>query len=479
MTTQRVVKKNLAGQEDILYGEGSVVQSRNGGNFTINKVRTVYPVNSIAERDALDTTKFTKCRLYFADGSTPVDYEYTSGSWQVAANNSFLTFDTLDDALSSNKLRIGSNIWCEERSAGQGGGALWRVVDAATVVINPYYIVQGTGSNTNLAFILHLEGLMNLAAFGAKGDAGTTNNTPILEAAAAVLTAVSITSKGGVYNFSTTPTLPSGFTTLITSQTLITGATAAELNAVLINEGNIRGYAVADELRYSGIEIVAGTLRQNATTRTQWDWIKDASHEPVGVDDSVAATASGSTLTINFTKTYSRVISLVCGPDESLANGLNMSVGASVGLSSIDIKATAQVTLAAAIRYNGASWDVTYGAGQGGTGTFNANISSVGIAGANITVDHDWLGGADIQLTADTNGGAVTPWIPVIRSVSDTQFVMNFIDYTGAFVSPADTSMSFRVSKQFSQGIRLDGVDNGATLDLDQGNIWFYGIFEV
>lgn len=98
MTTQRTVKKNLIGQEDILYGEGQVTQSRNASNYTINKVRSIYPVNSIAERDALDIDKFTKCRLYNADNSPPQDYEYISGVW-VEVSLSLLPFATITNML--------------------------------------------------------------------------------------------------------------------------------------------------------------------------------------------------------------------------------------------------------------------------------------------------------------------------------------------------------------------------------------------
>jgi len=79
--SNRVVKKNLAGQEDILYGEGTSSQTRNGGTYLMNKVRSIYPVNSVAERDALDTAKFTKCRLYFAAARPAEDYEWNGSVW--------------------------------------------------------------------------------------------------------------------------------------------------------------------------------------------------------------------------------------------------------------------------------------------------------------------------------------------------------------------------------------------------------------
>ena len=79
--SNRVVKKNLIGQEDILYGEGTENQDRNGGTYLMNKVRVIQPVNSIAERDALDVTKFVKCRVYYAGARPAEDYEYTGAAW--------------------------------------------------------------------------------------------------------------------------------------------------------------------------------------------------------------------------------------------------------------------------------------------------------------------------------------------------------------------------------------------------------------
>lgn len=79
----RTIKKNLAGEEDILYGEGTAIQTRNDAAYNITKVHTIKPVSSITELNALDTSKFTKAAL-FADGDvTLYQYEAGSGLWEI------------------------------------------------------------------------------------------------------------------------------------------------------------------------------------------------------------------------------------------------------------------------------------------------------------------------------------------------------------------------------------------------------------
>jgi hypothetical protein len=74
MADQRVVRKNLAGQDDLLFGEGQVAQTRAGGNYNIQKIRLAYPVNSTAELNALDPELFPKASLY--ENNTITEYLY-------------------------------------------------------------------------------------------------------------------------------------------------------------------------------------------------------------------------------------------------------------------------------------------------------------------------------------------------------------------------------------------------------------------
>jgi hypothetical protein len=158
-----------------------------------------------------------------------------------------------------------------------------------------------------------------------------------------------------------------------------------------------------------------------------------------------------------------------------------MTVGASVGLGEIQLKAAIKQQLAAEIYWNGSDWTVLSGPGQGGAGDFNVEITSAAYLTGTLTLTHDTLKGKDISLTAWTNGGAVTPYLPVLRSISDTQTQVNFIDVTtGAFYLGASpvAEMSFVLSKNYGSGILLDGSLGSDSYDLDKGNIWFYGIFQ-
>ncbi len=76
------VTKQLIVQEDIAYGEGTVSQSRGGVALDLNKVRTIVPVNSLAELNALDVSKFTKA-AYF-NGVSTTFYNYYNGGWNKA-----------------------------------------------------------------------------------------------------------------------------------------------------------------------------------------------------------------------------------------------------------------------------------------------------------------------------------------------------------------------------------------------------------
>ena len=234
---------------------------------------------------------------------------------------------------------------------------------------------------------------------------------------------------------------------------------------------------------------VSGSPTTPATTTTNitasvpkyWDYILDSLHTPIGCDTTGRIEAAGSIIPVPFSKTYSKVISLVCNPDETLSNGLNMTAGASVGLSNINIKASINITLAAHVWYDGAAWQWSYGTGQGGTAPQNIEIESVTFpTNGNVEVKHSNCPGIDVQLSGFTNLGAVAPYIPLLRAASDSAVFINFQDTGGTIRSDStpNTSHSFHLTKNFSEGIRMDG-QGSFDFDLYEGNIWFLGIFQV
>lgn len=77
MTT---ILKDLAGQEDLLLGEGSENQVRDGLAFPVSKIRVIYPANDTTEIQNLDPNKYPKVMLW--SGSTVQFYLWDGSVYQ-------------------------------------------------------------------------------------------------------------------------------------------------------------------------------------------------------------------------------------------------------------------------------------------------------------------------------------------------------------------------------------------------------------
>lgn len=113
----------------------------------------------------------------------------------------------------------------------------------------------------------------------------------------------------------------------------VSGVTKAHVglgNADNTSDANIPGFprgTVGTKYR-----MVACTLRRvNSTT---WEFLNDSGHTPTGVA-SVSITSTYVRLTYNFTAT--KVVTGIATPDESFAAVAGMRIGASVGLTFMDI----------------------------------------------------------------------------------------------------------------------------------------------
>ncbi|UOF80175.1 hypothetical protein [Caudoviricetes sp.] len=91
MSIKNVIK-SLITQQDIAYGEDTVVQTRGDLDLTLDKVRTIQPVNSLTELNALDTTKFKKAALFLNGEVT--SYSWNGTAW-VEANKKTSTLASL------------------------------------------------------------------------------------------------------------------------------------------------------------------------------------------------------------------------------------------------------------------------------------------------------------------------------------------------------------------------------------------------
>ena len=131
-----------------------------------------------------------------------VNYSYNQSLNQVTLTNSYPSgtyisairdtgyinedyvryFDELSDAVSSTKLAIGDQVSLKERTAGNGGGGMWEAVLASTVTPNTFNIVQCVGVPT-LAFVLQVDGVVNINCFGASQNASPVQNQGAIQAA--------------------------------------------------------------------------------------------------------------------------------------------------------------------------------------------------------------------------------------------------------------------------------------------------------
>lgn len=73
MTSERIVRKSLAGVQDLLLGKGKVSQTRGDNVLEIDRLDVYLAIDTLNELRALDVTDFTRARVY---SSTSVFIEF-------------------------------------------------------------------------------------------------------------------------------------------------------------------------------------------------------------------------------------------------------------------------------------------------------------------------------------------------------------------------------------------------------------------
>ena len=76
---ERIVSRNLAGLEDLRLGKGTINQERATKVYPISKIPILYPCDSLAELDSLDTTKFQYAAVF--DAGVVTFYRYDTDAW--------------------------------------------------------------------------------------------------------------------------------------------------------------------------------------------------------------------------------------------------------------------------------------------------------------------------------------------------------------------------------------------------------------
>lgn len=536
-TENRSITKALGGAEDLLIGRiDQVTQTRNGNSYQISGIDVPVIAASTAAVSLLDPTTITRARVYSSD-RTFTDYVYSStattglpstgvGKWVVRNVNQVDTIADLYELTGTVGQQVSVASYHELSDLSGGGTFVW-----STGRHN-----GGTFIDPNRAFPTDWNDQAQLAAWFADSGVdvvgwgrqydtlsmfmfgyrtGFNNTIPVATYRLAdfktfnVEGYVSIPDVG--VNSGDSPIIPSGSYTTSAVEFFDSPFTGGFLLQVIKGSGSTsyqkvfkgsestsfeRFYASAawsswrETTANKGLSktelsknlfVVAGTIRQRAADRTKWDWILDASHTPVGVNTTVPATANGSTITIPFSKTASRVVSFVAGADETFASALGMSVGASVGLSTAVLKANSSHSLAFQLHYNGTNWVLASGTGQ------QSSPIAVSYVGGTLRIEHEYCRGINVSLTPwSTNGEILDPYVPIIKNVGhdfmEIQWVNTSVGTIATSATPT-TQMRAIVTKYNNGGLFLDGTNNsskinGVDMATGGGNIWFYGIME-
>lgn len=335
------------------------------------------------------------------------------------------------------------------------------------------------------------------APYNAVGD-GVTDDTAAIQAADTAAGADgTVLVVAGTYRMASSATLSASFVFLngatlepdsgvtVTLAGPVTTApgegvvTSGAAGTVTVTGATGTPAAVAEDLLGDGrVVVIAGTLRQSASDPSEWYWIGSDEnpqyglHVPTGVSRVLNTpagnlTATGDRLRVYFDRTFDRTISVTVTPDEFLAQQWGVTVGASVGLEYFDIKAGFTRGGGGNIRYDGADFVAVDGTNQ----DLNPQMAYVG---GNLTVTHDYCPGADVQVVAWSNDGTVNPYLPILRSVTNTSFVVQFLDTTtGTIVAGgATTQMAFYWFKSFTGPANM----NTADVPFASGNLWVVGI---
>lgn len=118
--TTFVVEKNLITQQDIAFGENTFTQVRGGGTFSVDEVRALYPINSLAELNTLDPIKFPKAVLFL--GTYFVFYNYIAGNWKEQKFNTINSWAEIDTTVVLYPGQLFT--LAQHTSNGVGGGTL-------------------------------------------------------------------------------------------------------------------------------------------------------------------------------------------------------------------------------------------------------------------------------------------------------------------------------------------------------------------
>tara|TARA_A100000164_G_scaffold101036_2_gene88386 strand:- start:1009 stop:1860 length:852 start_codon:yes stop_codon:yes gene_type:complete len=239
-----------------------------------------------------------------------------------------------------------------------------------------------------------------------------------------------------------------------------------------------KGTPHIESLSAEDIRVVAGSIKQNATDRTKWDYQNDSDSQTVGVTGT-QATASNTAITLNFDQTYSKCLSFVVSADDDFASTFGINVGAQATGSSATIKANCNFSGGAQIRWVGTQWAMISQAGS----QINPTFSSYSNGLLNFT--HDYCRGSAISADPYSDGNYITnPYLPVFNNAAENAIArIQWMDPTTGNLltnSTPSTRMGVVFMKSNSGPLYLDGTNDSQDINgnsVETGEISFMGLF--
>lgn len=252
-------------------------------------------------------------------------------------------------------------------------------------------------------------------------------------------------------------------------------------------------------------DIIAGTLRQNRTDRTKWEFFSDSdiAHVTVGFDpdpdmihsngytklhpqggeDRILAYFKHTTdqrRISDVTGYYDKVVAVNASADETLTRDWGISVGAKVTRSGVLISGHMNRAIDGRVYYDPAIREWVVEDLSGNSGVHIRNWDS--LAGI-LEVGHDWMPNKQVSLTPDLRDGAISAiYPPMLQRSEQDSFCVKFgrLDNLAMYprVGTRSSGMSFSWSRNYAGRVRFDGEDGWSTIPWgvgQAGNIWVQG----
>lgn len=211
------------------------------------------------------------------------------------------------------------------------------------------------------------------------------------------------------------------------------------------------------------LEVIGGCLRNETNA---WQPLENSAHGTLGV---ASVTTSTTGITLNFSKTFSKIISFVAVPDETLATA-GVHIGSSVGTGLAEIRLGGGVGVDGYVSYNGTSWVVDGPAGV--TAAWDNANGCVVVSYPTLPVASTVTG---TELTLTPRSGTRCSLSNDV-SYGGGSFGVDFYAADGTKFTSPGTTMRFRFGHHATGLLNAQQVN---TTYLPNSNIWWLAIMET